>query len=106
MMIFLLLLSAVGIRADLIAILGDGRVLLAGGNRYDVTGSGVNLSVVDREAVDSSEIWNPATGMWAAGGRMSESRMTFVLVRLAGGVLAAGGNGAPGPARSSADLFQ
>ena len=92
---------------DNFALLSDGRVLLAGGNRFDIVGSGVNFSVVNRESLDSSEIWNPATGAWTAGGNMSESRTTFILVRLpGGGVLAAGGNDQKiGPARSSADIF-
>jgi len=93
--------------AALAVTLDDGRVLVAGGNQYDLKGSGINLSVVDREALSTSEIWDASTNVWTSGGPMSEGRTAFMLVKLSSGaVLTAGGNGITGPARSSADLFR
>jgi len=87
--------------------LDDGRVLVAGGNLYDLVGNGINLSIVDRDVLSSSEIWDPATEAWTSGGNMSESRTGFTLVKVfTGAVLAAGGNALVGAGRSSADLFQ
>ena len=79
------------------ATLDDGRVLVAGGNLYDVVGNGINLSIVDREVLSTTEIWDPATGVWLSGGSMSQTRTGFVLVKLLNGaLLAAGGNGLSG----------
>jgi hypothetical protein len=86
--------------------LNDDRVLLAGGSLYDVIGSGTNLNIIDRAVLADSEVWDPLTGAWTSAGAMSEGRMAFMMTKLSdGSVLAAGGFGVSGPARSSADRF-
>src|SRR5262249_17706056 len=62
--------------------LNDGRVLLAGGNIYDIVGSGTNLTIVDRTELASAEMWDPLTGAWTSAGTMSEGRMTFTMTKL------------------------
>jgi N-acetylneuraminic acid mutarotase len=61
------------------ALLGDGRVLVAGGANY-------------AEYVDTAEIFSPATGTWTPAGAMSDRRYGAAAVtRLDGTVLVIGG---------------
>ena len=64
------------------ALLADGRVLVAGG--YDVASRAPMAA--------SAELFDPATGTFAATGSMGTARQDFTMTRLAGGgVLVAGG---------------
>jgi choice-of-anchor C domain-containing protein len=71
--------------------LADGRVLVAGGIR----GS----------ALDSAELFNPATGTWSPAGPLATARFNHTATRLADGrVLVAGGNDRVAPL-TSAEIF-
>ena len=74
--------------------LQDGSILLVGGGNYDESG-----------AVANADIYDPATGMFAATGSMHTARAAFMAVRLQDGkVLVAGG--ADGATRlDSAELY-
>jgi N-acetylneuraminic acid mutarotase len=64
--------------------LADGRVLAAGG--LDLDGTRAN------PVLQSSEIYDPATGLWTTAGEMSTKRWGFTITTLSDGrVLAAGG---------------
>jgi len=65
------------------ALLPDGRVLIAGGLRTTTPGMGIFIK--------SCEIYDPATGLFAAAGDMSAARCNFSLIPLPDGrILAAG----------------
>ena len=84
------------VRLDHAAVLlKDGRVLVAGG----VDANGV--------ALNSAEIYDPASGHWTLTGTMPSARAGFTMTVLPDGrVVAAGGYaGNPGQALVSADLF-
>jgi Kelch motif protein len=69
---------------DTATLLRDGKVLVAGGQAYCTDGVCVDTA--------SAELYNPATGTWAATGRMHQVREQFTATLLPGGdVLAAGG---------------
>jgi len=80
-------------------LLEDGRVLVAGGL---AVGSGLSER-------GSSEVYDPATGRWAAAATMSEPRYGHIAVRLQDGrVLAAGGwsrDFRTDPAVTSAEIY-
>jgi hypothetical protein len=57
-------------------LLGDGRVLVAGGYGYSASQGGP----ANASALTSSEIYNPVTGAWQFAGNMSAPRRTHGLV--------------------------
>ncbi len=66
------------------ALLSDGRVLVVGGIYND--------GAADHRVLDSSEIWDPATGSWTKTGRLAQARFDASAVTLADGrVLVVGG---------------
>jgi N-acetylneuraminic acid mutarotase len=86
------------------AVLADGRVLAAGGYYADpARGS------VPAPTLDSSEIWDPATGEWASTGRLGHAQYGASAVTLVDGrVLIVGGSASleTGPIeRNSAEVF-
>ncbi len=82
--------------------LGDGRVLIAGG---DQAGSDPSIEVI----LESAEVFDPASGAFVAVGPMTVNRVAHQSVLLADGrVLLAGGpvpGSSDGSARLDADLF-
>jgi len=76
-------------------LLGDGRVLIAGGRGADGT------------ALDSVELYDPATNAWSALlGTLGAARFGHTATVITGGrVLVAGGTGASGGALATAELF-
>jgi Kelch motif len=81
-------------------LLPDGRVLVIGGDQAVGTSSEVDL--------DSSEIYNPATGKFSVAANMTTPRTNFSATLLANGkVLVAGGDnvGGPGDPLNSAELY-
>jgi N-acetylneuraminic acid mutarotase len=84
------------VRLDHAAVLlDDGRILVAGG--VDAAGTALN----------TAEVYDPATGHWTLTGTMSAARAGFTMTVLPDGrVVAAGGYGSsPSQALTSADLF-
>jgi HYR domain-containing protein/Kelch motif protein/galactose oxidase-like protein len=75
--------------------LDDGRVLLAGGHSGNFYNS----------ALASAELYDPATGTFAATGSMSVARQNAAAVAVAGRVLITGGYDTTGAAQASADVF-
>ena len=74
-------------------LLPNGKVLVAGGANYNII-SGVNY-------LTSSELYDPATGIWTSTGSLNQSRDDHTATLLQNGkVLAAGGYGIP-----SAELY-
>jgi hypothetical protein len=70
------------------AVLSDGRVLLAGGYYADPAHGNVPAPTLD-----SSEIWDPVTGVWTATGRLAQARFGASAVTLTDGrVLVVGGS--------------
>jgi N-acetylneuraminic acid mutarotase len=70
------------------ALLADGRVLVAGGRYIDLAH--------DVRFLDSSEVWDPATGKWSRTGRLDAPRVGASAVTLADGrVLIVGGITSP-----------
>ncbi len=66
------------------ALLADGRVLVAGGRYID--------GAHDVRFLDSTELWDPATGTWSRTGRLTATRLGASAVTLADGrVLIVGG---------------
>jgi N-acetylneuraminic acid mutarotase len=79
-------------------LLRDGRVLAAGGLVYDSGGGST--------ALNSAEIFDPATGSWAPTGSMNVARVEPFLTLLNDGkVLAAGETRAAGPLGKSAEVY-
>jgi N-acetylneuraminic acid mutarotase len=82
-------------------LLADGRVLVAGGRYIDTT--------YHVRYLDSTEIWDPATGRWSRTGRLHAARLGASAVTLADGrVLIVGGIASPDSApieRASAEVF-
>ncbi|MEV6849093.1 DUF6603 domain-containing protein [Actinoplanes sp. NPDC051411] len=76
-------------------LLGDGRVLIAGGRDVDGT------------ALDSAELYDPATNAWSRlPGRLGSARFGHTATVITGGrVLVAGGTGASGSALDTVELF-
>ena len=69
-----------------VAVLQDGRVLVAGGLYMDRT------SPEPPRVLDSAEIWDPRTGTWSVAGRLAKARAGASAVTLADGrVLVVGG---------------
>jgi hypothetical protein len=82
------------------ALLPDGRVLVIGGDQSATTPNEVDLN--------SSEIYNPATGQFSSAAKMQTPRTMFSATVLASGkVLVAGGSDVGGPGRflDSAELY-
>jgi N-acetylneuraminic acid mutarotase len=83
------------------AVLADGRVLVAGGRYIDTTHH--------VRFLDSSEIWDPATGKWSRTGRLAAPRLGASAVTLADGrVLIVGGIASPDSApaeQASAEVY-
>jgi hypothetical protein len=83
------------------AVLADGRVIVAGGRYIDKTHR--------PRILDSSETWDPKTGVWSRTGPLAESRWGASAVTLSDGrVLIVGGGGSPRTApaeRSSAEIY-
>ncbi len=80
--------------------LGDGRVLLVGGERYEADGTPVPLA--------TTELWDPTTSSSAAGPSLSEPRSEHTATLLPDGrVLVAGGHAASGTpsVSSTAEIF-
>jgi N-acetylneuraminic acid mutarotase len=76
-------------------LLADGRVLVAGGG--DPNGNGRKFR--------TAELYDPATGSWAATGDMAKARTNHTATLLPNGkVMVAGGNGG-GPFLASAELY-
>jgi N-acetylneuraminic acid mutarotase len=72
--------------ATAIAVLQDGRVLVAGGLFMDRTSS------AQPRVLDSAEIWDPRTGAWSVAGQLAKARTGASAVTLADGrVLVVGG---------------
>jgi hypothetical protein len=77
-------------------LLSDGRVLVAGGGR--------ELGFSSFDLLASSEVYDPASGIWSASGGMTTGRWRHTATLLADGrVLVAGGDEKPGA--PSAELF-
>ena len=81
------------------AVLADGRVLVAGGLYIDLTG---------QRDLDSSEIWDPRSGVWSVTGPLAGTRLSASAATLADGrVLVVGGvhsNGDQVP-QASAEVY-
>lgn len=72
-------------------VLPDGRVLVSGGFT-DWTNAGANFVARLNSVQSSTEIWDPATGLWAAGPTMASARGGHTQTLLPNGkVLIAGG---------------
>jgi hypothetical protein len=81
-------------------VLADGRVLVAGGTAAATGGP------QDRSDLSTAELYDPATGIWAATGSMITARDTHLAVLLADGrVLAVGGRNRTTLSLSSAELY-
>src|SRR6266568_1169685 len=79
--------------------LSDGRVLVAGGARF-------NQACADPPAGNSTEIYDPATGAWTLTGTLTQSRTSGLAVALADGrVLFAGGGSRCGVVSANADIY-
>jgi len=73
-------------------LLQDGRVLVAGGNTMFATGPGGSYTPIYQSALDSTDIYDPATNSFTNGPPMLEKRLAHSAVRLNDGrVLFAGG---------------
>lgn len=81
-----------------VALLRDGKVLIAGGKNGNAGG---------KKSFASAEIYDPQTEKWAATGFMAQDRSQFTAVLLADGrVLVVGGASWPfGIARDSAEIY-
>jgi hypothetical protein len=86
------------------AVLDDGRVLVAGGYYADPAHGNLPAPVLD-----SSELWDPATGDWSTTGRMAHARFGASAVTLSDGrVLILGGSASLETApveRNSAEIY-
>jgi choice-of-anchor C domain-containing protein len=79
-------------------LLPDGRVLVAGGIGQDAEGMTI--------ALDSAEIYNPATGNWSAADSLATARYAHTGTLLRDGrVLVAGGGRADGTSMTSAAIY-
>ncbi len=84
-------------RNPTLTLLNDGRVLIAGGS------SGLPFG---GRFLDSSEIYDPATGRWSLGGRLKVAREGHTAVRLTDGkVLIVGGEGPWLQASNTSEVF-
>lgn len=93
------------------AVLTDGRVLVEGGSvPLAQPVQLANGNTVNYQAIDSAEIFDPATKTWSAAGRLSSARSYVALVALPHGMAlaaggCAGGLDAGGASLSAAELF-
>ena len=88
------------------AVLGDNRVLITGG------GSGVGPACAASYpnctiavSVSSSEIYDPAAGMFSTTGDLTQPRIAFTLVSLPSGKLLAAGGAADNQSLSTAETY-
>lgn len=67
-------------------LLDDGRVLVSGGFA-NWTNAGPNFAAMLNTARNTSEIYNPATGVWAAGPTMASKRSGHTQTKMANGTV-------------------
>lgn len=85
--------------ANALVLLGDGRVLTAGGlNRCDLFGCVVGY-------LNRAELFDPATGLWSAAGAMTAARTRHQMTLLASGQVLVMGGQAAGSIVNSAERF-
>ena len=83
-----------------------GAVMIAGGRILAMGGCTALNANGCASATATAEIYNPATGKWAATGSMTVARNTFTATVLPNGkVLVAGGSTAAGDSLSSSELY-